>query len=232
MIVATSISFHTAPAAEGIDEIITASAKAPIPTPAAPQAMPADLGSDAFTNALALVENGKVTEAYDAARGLSNAVERRTVQWAAIYYGNGNIPYESLKAFQADAPDFVNASGIMTRTDQALFKPDAPDSTLITVLGGAMPATLDAQIALASAYAYAGKSERAAVLARDIWVNDYLDPKTEQRVLDKLGKLLTAKDHWARAEHLMMNDRSSAVERLFKFMTAGQKSLAVARNDV
>lgn len=232
LIVATSISFPSAPAAEGIDEIITASAKAPVPTPAAPQAMPADLGSDAFDSALALVEDGKFTEAYDAARGLSNNVERRTVQWAAIYYGNGKIPYDSLKAFEADAPDFVNASVFKTRAEQALIKADAPGATLISVLGGAMPNTLDAQIALANAYAGAGKSERAAALARDIWVNDYLDPKTEQKVLGKLGNLLTAKDHWARAEHLMMNDRASAVERLFKFMTPGQKSLAVARNAV
>jgi len=176
MIVATSISFPAAPAAEGIDEIITASARAPVPTPAAQQAMPDDLGSNAFDSALALVESGKFADAYDAARGLSNAVERRTAQWAAIYYGNGAIPYESVKAFEADAPDFVTASVFKARTEQALIKSDAPDSTLISALGGAVPTTFDAQIALASAYADAGKTDRAAALARDIWVNDYLDP--------------------------------------------------------
>jgi len=231
LIVATSISFPAAPAAERIDEIITASARAPVPTPAAPQAMPAVLGSDAFDNALALVSGGKFTEAYDAARALPSEVERRTVQWAAITYGNGAIPYETIRAFEADAPDFVSGT-FKTRIEQALIKSNAPDSTLISALGGAMPNSLDAQIALAGAYADAGKSDRAAAIARSIWVDNYLDPKTEQKVLDRLGKLLTAKDHWARAEHLMMNDRSSAVERLFKYLTPGQKSLAVARNAV
>ena len=232
LIIATSISFPTAPAAEGIDEIITASAKAPVPTPAAPQAMPAVVGSGAFDNALALVADGKFTDAYDAARALPSDIERRTVQWAAIYYGNGTIPYEAVQAFASDAPDFVNGSVFKTRTEQALIKSNVPDGTLISVLGGAMPNTLDAQIALAGAYADAGKTDRAAAIARSIWVDNYLDPKTEQKVLDRLGKLLTAKDHWARAEHLMMNDRSSAVERLLKYLTPGQKSLAVARNAV
>ena len=49
-------------------------------------------------------------------------------------------------------------------------------------------------------------------------------------MLAALGSMLTQKDHWARAEHLMMLDRSSAVERLLKFMTPAQKTLAVARN--
>ena len=233
LIIATSISFPMAPAAEGIDKIdglITASIKSPLPAPAGAQAMPAPIDSGAFSSALDLVTTQKFTDAYDAARALPD-LQRRTVQWAAIYYGNGAIPYDSVQKFEADAPDFVSPA-FRTRVEQALIKADAPGSVVIAALGGATPNTLDGQIALAKAYLDAGKSDRAAAAARDIWVNNILDPKTEAQVLDSLGTLLTARDHWARAEHLMMNDRASAVERLFKFMTPGQKSLAVARNAV
>jgi soluble lytic murein transglycosylase len=95
-----------------------------------------------------------------------------------------------------------------------------------------MPSTLDAQIALASAYLAKGEKSRAAGIARSIWVENFLDAASETKVLGKLGSLLTQKDHWARAEHLMMHDRAAATERLFKFMSPGQKSLAVARNAV
>ena len=230
LIVAMSISFPTAPAAEGIDSIITASIKSPPPAPVAAQAIPLPVASDAFSSALDLVGAQKFTDAYDAARALPD-LERRTVQWAAIYYGSGAIPYDSVQKFEADAPDFV-VPAFRTRIEQSLTKSDAPGSVVIATLGGAVPSTLDGQIALAKAYVGAGKTDRAASIARDIWVHDILDPKTEAQVLDALGTLLTAKDHWARAEHLMMNDRSSAVERLIKFMTPGQKSLAVARNAV
>src|SRR3569833_2352715 len=240
LIVATSISFLFVSAAEGIDEVVTGSigkepVPAPLPAALEPQAIPAvpaAAASDAFGSALALVTSGKFTEAYDAARALPSDVERRAVQWAAIYYGNGAIPYDSVRKFEADAPDFVTASVVATRSEQSLTMSNAAGSVLIDVLGASGANTLDARIALAKAYDAAGKTDKAKAIARSIWVNDFLDPKTEQQVLDQLGSLLTAKDHWARAEHLMMHDRASAVERLIKFMTPGEKSLAVARNAV
>ena len=71
-----------------------------------------------------------------------------------------------------------------------------------------------------------------AAIARSIWVEQFLDKPTEDRMLRSFADLLTADDHWARAMHLMMHDRAAATERLFKFMTPAQKSLAVARNAV
>ena len=237
LIVATAIAFPiAAPAATkgSIDEIITGAID-PVHSavPSIPAPMPPPLAaSDAFANALQLIADGKFTDAYDAARGLPSAVERRTIQWAAIYYGNGAIPYDSVQKFAADAPDFATPGVFKTRIEQALTKAAAPGDVLIKTLGGSMPNTFDAQIGLAKAYAAVGNKDKAAVIARDIWVNDFLDPAKEAQVLGALGDLLSAKDHWARAEHLMMNDRSSAVERLLKFMTPGQKSLALARNAV
>lgn len=231
VIIAIGTSFPAVPATARIDEIITGSVDR-APAPALAQPLPAALGTDAFGTALQLVTAGKYTDAYDAARALPSDVQRRTVQWAAIYYGNGAIPYDSVQKFEADAPDFVTASVFRTRVEQALVKSGAPGSALIATLAGTMPNTFDAQIALGKAYVAAGKPDRAAAIARDIWINDTLDANTEQTVLDAFGSLLIAKDHWARAEHLMMKDRASGVDRLIRFMTPGQKSLAVARNAV
>lgn len=88
---------------------------------------------------------------------------------------------------------------------------------------------MDAQIALASAYLADGQSPRAARLARSIWVDNYLTVEQETQVLGALGTLLDRDADWARAMHLMMNDRAQASERLTKFLTAAQKSLVVAR---
>lgn len=235
LFVATSISFPTAPAAEGIDEVITGSlAHAPVPSALPPQPLPAPVptSSSDFKTALGLVADGKYTDAYAAATKLTSDLERRTVEWAAIYYGNGAIPYDQVQAFEKDAPDFVSEGVFKTRIEQALLQADASDATLIATLAGSMPNTLNAQLALARAYVDDGKKDRAAAIAREIWINNTLDPQTEQKVLGAVGDLLTAKDHWARAERLMMDDRATAVERLFKFMTPAQKSLAVARNAV
>jgi len=194
LFVATSVSFPTAPAAEGIDEIITGSL-GHAPVPAAPPVMPlppaVPASSDDFTAALSLVTDGKFTDAYGAAAKLKSDLERRTVEWAAIYYGNGTIPYDQVRAFEQDAPDFVSAGVFKTRIEQALLKADASDDTLISTLAGSMPNTLNAQLALAKAYADTGKKDRAAAIARDIWINNVLDPATEKKVLGAVGDLLS-----------------------------------------
>lgn len=197
------------------------------------QAMPAlPGGSSGFQDALALVNNKQFADAFVAASGLTSDVERRTIQWAAIYNGNGAIDYRSVETFLADAPDFANTGVFKTRTEQALIKADAPGDVIIKALGGAMPNTFAAQLALAESYNSAGEKDRAARIARAIWTGDFLTKAEEDKLLATLGGLLTPADHWLRAEHLMMNDRASAVERLLPFMTPAQKSLAVARKAV
>lgn len=189
-------------------------------------------GSSSFTDALALLKDKKYADAYAAARGMGSDLERRTIQWAAIYYGAGDVAPAAVKAFEADAPDFVSDGLFKTRLEQGLVKAKAEPADIIKYLGGAMPNTLDGQIKLAAAYVADGQTKRGTAIARAIWVEQFLDKATEERMLTNFGDLLTADDHWARAMHLMMHDRATATERLFKFMTPAQKSLAVARNAV
>jgi len=192
----------------------------------------APVASGKFTQALELLSDGKQPEAYELARGLTNTAERRAVQWAAIYYGNGGVPAASVQRFMADAPDFATGAVFRTRLEQALMRENADGPTLIKQLGGAMPNTLTAQVALAQAYLASGQKDRATRIARSIWTENFLDKATEASVLDKLGSLIDRDAHWARAVHLMMHDRASGVERLMQYMTPAQKSLAVARNAV
>ncbi len=192
----------------------------------------AAIGTPAFRAALALIDDKDYAEAYEAARALPDNMERRTIQWAAIQYGSGAIDYASIQRFSNDAPDFANASLFKTRLEQSLTRSGPGNAEVIGLLGGEEPTTIEARIALASAYLADGQKAQATKLARALWVEEFLSAPTEKRVLDKLGELLTRKDHWDRAVHLMMNDRASGVERLMKFMTPGQKSLAVARNAV
>ncbi len=208
-----------------VDPVTTGSIEAK--APAADSAV-----SSKFKEALELLADGKQADAYEAARNLSDTTERRTIQWAAIYYGNGDVPAASVQRFIADAPDFATDAVFKTRLEEALTRGKADGTTLVKQLGGAMPNTLAAQIALTEAYVADGQKDRATRLARAIWTENFLDKSTEARVLDKLGGLLDGDAHWARAVHLMMHDRATGVERLIKFMTPAQKSLAVARNAV
>lgn len=185
-----------------------------------------------FNEALELLADGKQADAYTLASGLTDIAERHAIQWAAIFYGKGEVPATSVQQFIADAPDFTIDPVFKTRLEEALTREKADGPTLIKALGGAMPNTLAAQIALAEAYVADGQQDRAARIARSIWTENFLDKATEARVLARLGSLLDRDAHWDRAVHLMMHDRATGVERLMQYMTPAQKSLALARNAV
>jgi soluble lytic murein transglycosylase len=231
LIIAASVTLPPAQTAAGVDNLVTGAIGTAHPAASSAQLAPLP-GTLMFRDALDLVAKRQAADAYVVAEALTDPVERLAIEWAAIYYGAGTIPYAKVQAFAAEAPEFASPSVFRTRVEQSLVKTKAADDVLIKTLGGSMPSMLDAKIALAKAYAATGKADRATAIARSIWVENYLDEGSEKKVLAGLGDLLTAKDHWARTEHLMMNDRATAVERMLPFLTPAQKTLAVARNAV
>ena len=212
----------TTSANDGVDPVVTG-------TIDARATAGSEASSVAFRKALDLLDAGDEAAAYDLAGTLSNDIERRAVQWAAIYHGGGEVDYASVLRFSQDAPAFAGSAVFKTRLEQALTRAGADGAQIIKLLGGAMPNTVDAQIALALAYVEDGQTVRAGRIARVIWTKNFLDRRTEARVLQRLGPLLDRDAHWARAVHLMMHDRASGVERLLPHLSAGQASLARAR---
>ncbi len=186
-------------------------------------------GSAGFRQALDILVSGDAVTAYERARALGSATERRTIQWAAIYFNSGKVPHENIQRFAADAPDFASPSLYKTRIEQSLVAEAASGAEVIRLLAGSMPNTIEGQIALASAYLADGQQARAGRVARSIWVDNFLTREQEADVLARLGAVLDRDAHWARAVHLMMNDRVAASERLLSFLSAGQQSLVVAR---
>ena len=220
---ATPVALEAWPAGAATDAVVTGSI-----APAADVSLPE--GSASFHRALELLKARQYADAYTLARGIASDMERRTIQWAAIYYGGTDIDYATIARFAADAPQYASAAFYRARIEQSLLKANAAGSDVIQALGRHMPSTIDAQIALAVAYKADGQSKRAAGIARSIWAEHFLDNDQEAEVLSKLGDLLDRDAHWARAVHLMMNDRASGVERLMQYLSPAQKSLAVARN--
>ncbi|MBU1174909.1 MAG: lytic transglycosylase domain-containing protein [Alphaproteobacteria bacterium] len=209
-------------AQQPVDPVVTTAVQ-----PAPPIAR-AGMGSPAFAAALGQLLAGDAPGAYAAARGLADSVERRTIQWAAIRFGEG-VDAETVLDFAAEAPDYDFSSTYRSRLEVVIDLETADKDTIIRLLGGQMPRSLDAQIALAEAYLADGQTERAARIARAIWVEDFLSDDGEKKVEARLGALLTQQDYWDRAVHLLMHDRAAGAERIFGHLTPAQQSLARAR---
>lgn len=187
-------------------------------------------GSAQFRSALGLLADGDAAGAFAAARALTNPVERQTIEWAAVYFHSGAIPYDDVATVAVEAADFAPVETYRTRIEQSLATADADDATVIAALGSmAMPQTIDGQIRLARAYLAEGEADRATSIAKSLWVDNFLTTEQEAEVLTRFGALLDREAHWQRAMHLMMHDRARGTERLMEFLSDAQKSLVVAR---
>lgn len=184
--------------------------------------------STRYKQALALVKKDPAA-AYAMARGFDNNLERRVIQWAAIYYGDGAIDHTSVKRFWTDSPNFVTTSVFKRRLEQALTKTNAGKDEVIALLGGEMPRTLDAQLALARAYVADGQGPRAGRIIQAMWVGSFMNADYENRILREFSSSLSNEHHWQRVAHLLMHDRARAAERILDKLTSAQKSLALAR---
>jgi len=228
-----SVTHPAAVVSGSADEVPAAVAMASMPAVATPVApMPPALderGSPEFRAALARLDEGAAASAYALAGKLANGVERRTLEWAAITFNAGDIDYRAIGDFIADAPEFAGTSLFQTRLEQSLAEAKPAGADVLTVLGGRMPSTIDAQILLAKAYVGTGNSDAATPLARQIWTDNFLSETQEADVLASLGTLLDPESHWQRAMHLMMHDRAKASERLLPLLGAAQRTLVVAR---
>jgi len=216
--------FSHATANDAIDTVTTGS----VPDGAGTAAAEAR-GSAAFREALAMLLAGDPVAAHAKAGSLDDEVERRTIQWASIYFHAGKVDSDSIRRFAADAPDFAVGSVFQTRLEQALAKAQPAPAEVIDALGGATPRTIDGQIMLAVAYLAQGETDRATSMAKSIWIDNFLAVEQEAEVMEKLGSLLDREAHWARAMHLMMHDRARGSERLIPHLNAEQTSLVVAR---
>src|SRR6185312_10714638 len=158
---------------------------------------------------------GDAAGAYALAAALPSELERRTLEWAAIYYGHGAIDYHAVSRFAAEAPDFGSDGLFRSRIEQALTGANPGDADVISYLGGSMPNSVKGDLMLASAYARQGESERARRIVTTIWDDYALNADDEKLVLDNAGKLLTP-------------DRASSASRMLPLLSPAQRSLVAA----
>lgn len=213
-----------ATANETIDAVTTGSVEPGAALQVAPPAASAQ-----FRALLARLDAGTAAEVFAAAQSLPSALERQTVQWAAIQFHPGTIASAAIARFAAENAGFAAPETFAARIEQSLTQSGAPTATILAAMANQTPQTVDGQIALARAYLADGQTDRATSLARSVWIDHFLTTEQEAAVLADLGSLLNGEAHWARAVHQMMHDRARSSERLILFLTPAQQSLVVAR---
>ena len=171
---------------------------------------------------------GDVNRALGIRAGLrAGSLDRKLLAWAIALSGRDGIKSGTIASIARDLPDWPGQKSMARNAEKALAKELDGKQEIIGSFQRLSPKTVEAALALSKAYLAQGNRTKARDAIAPFWRNETLDRKTENRILDAVGSVLTRSDHRHRMHALFYKDRIRAAERVAA--KAEQFSLAKAR---
>lgn len=130
--------------------------------------------------------------------------------------------------FLKDHADFPSLSTVRSRREAALIE-DADAATLRRVFATSAPLTANGAARWAIQLQADGRAADALALARETWRNRDPDDDDEKALFDAFSTDLSAEDHQARLNRLLLAGKAEAVRRMKPRVSAGLWKLADAR---
>src|SRR5262245_30833470 len=91
------------------------------------------------------------------------------------------------------------------------------------------PTTAEGAMKLAGALLATQQEQRAERVVQTAWIDDDFTREDEQVFLQRFGHLLHAKQHWARLDRLLWEDKRDQATRMLTRVDAPHQALARAR---
>lgn len=142
------------------------------------------------------------------------SLDRQILTWSIATSGINGVPSSEIAAAAAELPGWPGMSALRRNSERALFKEDAPASTVIATFGNTQPQTTEGVIALARAYVTNGNKTKAHQLLAPWWAKERLPADDEARVLKEFSNVLTREDHQRRLLRSLYNDRLQSAKLL------------------
>lgn len=142
------------------------------------------------------------------------SLDRQILTWSIATSGISGVPSAEIAAAAAELPGWPGMSALRRNSERALFKEDAPASTVIATFGNTQPQTTEGMIALARAYVANGNKTKAHQLLAPWWAKERLSAEDEARVLKEFSTVLTREDHQRRLLRSLYNDRLQSAKLL------------------
>jgi soluble lytic murein transglycosylase len=217
--------------------LVTSAIASPAPAPA-PRATPlamaaagdtsqADLA--AIKQGLDLAKKDKMTDAAAVARGISDPVGRKLVEWAILRAEDDDFEFGRYAAFIAANPGWPSVPMFRRKAEAALWQNNESDGAIRAFFAGSKPVSAKGRLAYARALLAQGDRTQAQALVREAWRNDPMTAEMEKQVLDQFGALLTGGDHKARMDRRLNAEDDDAGLRAAQRLGATQVAIAKAR---
>ena len=184
---------------------------------------------DSVKSAVAAYRRGALRDGDAIAGAIDDRTARALLEWVAIRSGANLIPFTRIDAFLKAYPNYPATTLFRRRAEEMLVAERKSPAAIRAFFHGQRPVSPAGRIALALALKAEGKSEEAAELVRQSWLQDHLGVPLEKIALDAFREFLTTADHRLRAERYLFRENATAALRNAARVSADYVLLAKAR---
>jgi soluble lytic murein transglycosylase len=203
--------------------------------PLAPSAWAKDslsvIDAATYTAAFEAADKDQWTSARSLVRKVSDPLLADVVWWRHLRVNGGKDDPGSRErlAFLDRHSDWplTNTIQRLLENDMLDRQPAAKDA--IAFFAHHPPVSSKGRLVLARAFMDKGAMDKARPLAREAWIDGDFSQKDETDALARFRTLLSADDHWARADRLVWDDQYPAANRMLRLLDKGHASLISAR---
>jgi soluble lytic murein transglycosylase len=202
-----------------------------IPQPATTIITAAAIDVAAVKRAVEMVRNGKVTEAGDVKRNISDPVAQKLVEWVILRSDDSGADFSRYVAFISANPNWPGIVTLRRKAEAAAFS-DRPDAGRVAAYFSQWPPlSAKGKFAHARALAVRGDRKGADELVRNAWRNDGFSQDVESKVYEAFSEVLTRADHKARMDRrLYEKDDTEAGIRAAQRLGGNEVTIARARS--
>lgn len=195
--------------------------------PASAQALDSSRARDAFLFA----ERRDWANALAHAKKAESDMLVRLITWQSLADADSRASFGEITRFIAINPGWPDISKLRLRAESALLKGAVDDDEIIGWFEAWPPISGAGKIAYARALSRLASppKEKIASLAREAWRHGDFEEAQEKDILKEFGALLGEREHIARADRLLWEEKTAAAKRMLPLLPRPYQYLVEAR---
>lgn len=184
-------------------------------------------------NAFYFAERENWREAVLHAARARNPILRDYITWRAMLANNSGYDFAAYNTFLARNPGWPLENRLIMRAEDLLFSGDSSslsNGQILLWFKLHPPITGKGKMVYAKALkAQNASASSLANLVRDAWINGDFNSSQEKNILQSYGVMLTQKDHIARTDRLIWEEKYTVAGRMMFLLPKAEQDLFEAR---
>lgn len=181
-----------------------------------------------YKQAFAAVKKDRWKEARRLIERAKDPLPGKVIIWLDLTRPGPGRDFKEMTAFLKANPDWPLRYSLTQQAERTMPEYLKPQDVL-QWFGERQPTTAEGAMKLAGALVATRQEQRAEHVVQTAWIEDDFARDDEQVFLQRFGHLLHQKQHWARLDRLLWEDKRDQATRMLTRVDANYQALARAR---